>query len=99
VINAAIVGLGWWGKTLVKAVSGVCEDIKFVTGTTRSLSDDAGEFAKEHDIELRSSYEDIHARCLEYQLGGIEAVKPGVTTADIATVWPDHKAMGAKDEH
>ena len=42
---------------------------------------------------------DIHARCLEYQLGGIEAVKPGVTTADIATVWPDHKAMGAKDEH
>jgi len=42
---------------------------------------------------------DIHARCLEYQLGGIEAVKPGVTTADIATVWPDHKAMGAKNEH
>ncbi len=42
---------------------------------------------------------DIHARCLEYQLGGIEATKPGVTTADIATVWPDHKKMGAKDEH
>ncbi len=42
---------------------------------------------------------EIHARCLEYQLGGIEAVKPGTTTADIATVWPDHKAMGAKDEH
>jgi len=42
---------------------------------------------------------EIHARCLEYQLGGIEAVKPGVTTADIATVWPDYKAMGAKDEH
>jgi Xaa-Pro aminopeptidase len=42
---------------------------------------------------------EIHARCLDYQLGGIEAVKPGTTTADIATVWPDHKAMGAKDEH
>lgn len=42
---------------------------------------------------------DIHARCLEYQLGGIEAVKPGTTTADIATVWPDHKKMGAKNEH
>jgi Xaa-Pro aminopeptidase len=42
---------------------------------------------------------DIHARCLEYQLGGIEATRPGVTTADIATVWPDHKKMGAKNEH
>jgi len=42
---------------------------------------------------------EIHKRCLEYQLAGIEAVKPGTTTADIATVWPDHKAMGAKDEH
>ena len=42
---------------------------------------------------------EIHARCLEYQLGGIEAVKPGTSTADIATVWPDYKAMGAKDEH
>ncbi len=42
---------------------------------------------------------DIHARCLEYQLGGIEAVKPGVTTADVATTWPDYKKMGAKNEH
>ena len=42
---------------------------------------------------------EIHARCLEYQLAGIDAVKPGTTTADIATVWPDHKAMGARDEH
>jgi Xaa-Pro dipeptidase len=42
---------------------------------------------------------DIHARCLEYQLGGIEATKPGVTTADVASTWPDHKKMGAKNEH
>ena len=60
-INAAIVGLGWWGKTLVEAVSGVSDDIKFVAATTRSLSDDAKAFAKEHDLELRSSYEDILA--------------------------------------
>jgi len=37
-INAAIIGLGWWGKTLVEAVSGVSDDIRFVAGTTRSLS-------------------------------------------------------------
>ena len=58
-INAAIVGLGWWGKTLVEAVSGVSDDIRFVAGTTRSLSDDAREFASEHNFDLRPSYEDI----------------------------------------
>lgn len=42
---------------------------------------------------------DIHKRCLEYQMGGIEAVRPGVSTADVATVWPDYKQMGAKNEH
>jgi predicted dehydrogenase len=60
-INAAIVGLGWWGKTLVEAVAGVSDDIRFVAATTRSLSDDAKAFAKEHDIKLYSSYEDILA--------------------------------------
>jgi predicted dehydrogenase len=58
-INAAIIGLGWWGKTLVEAVSGVSDDIRFVAGTTRTLSDDAKDFAKEHDLELRPSFEDI----------------------------------------
>ena len=43
--------------------------------------------------------QEIHARCLEYQLSGIEATRPGATTADIASVWPDHKQMGARDEH
>ncbi len=60
-INAAIVGLGWWGKTLVEAVSGVSDDIRFVAATTRSLSDDAKAFAKEHNMDLRSSYDDILA--------------------------------------
>ncbi len=58
-INAAIVGLGWWGKTLVEAVSGVSDQIKFVAGTTRSLSDDAKAVAKEHNFELRKTYDDI----------------------------------------
>jgi Xaa-Pro aminopeptidase len=41
---------------------------------------------------------DIHKRCLEYQLAGLEAVKPGVTTADIASVWPTAKEMGYERE-
>jgi len=58
-INAAIIGLGWWGQTLVEAVSGVSDDIRFVAATTRSLSDEAKAFCKEHDMELRESFEDI----------------------------------------
>jgi predicted dehydrogenase len=60
-INAAIIGLGWWGQTLVESVSGVSDDIKFVAATTRSLSDEAKAFCKEHDMELRESFEDIIA--------------------------------------
>ena len=41
---------------------------------------------------------DIHQRCLDYQLAGIEATKPGATSADVATVWPDAKTMGANSE-
>lgn len=60
-INTAIVGLGWWGKTLVEAVSGVSEDIRFVAGVTRTSSDEAKEFCNEHDMDLRQSYEDVIA--------------------------------------
>lgn len=60
-INAAIIGLGWWGQTLVESVSGVSDEIKFVAATTRSLSDEAKAFCKEHDMELRESFEDIIA--------------------------------------
>jgi predicted dehydrogenase len=60
-INAAIIGLGWWGQTLVESVSGVSDDIRFVAATTRSLSDEAKAFAKEHDMELRASFDEIIA--------------------------------------
>jgi predicted dehydrogenase len=57
-INAAVVGLGWWGQTQVEAVQG-SDKIKFVACTTRSLSDDAAAFAKQYDMELKPSYEAI----------------------------------------
>jgi len=61
VINTAIIGLGWWGKTLVESVAEGSDDIKFVAATTRSLSDEARAFSAEHDLELYSSFEDIIA--------------------------------------
>jgi len=59
-INAAIVGLGWWGQTQIEAVQG-SNKIKFVAATTRSLSDDAAAFCKQYNLELKSSYEAILA--------------------------------------
>ena len=58
-INAAIVGLGWWGKTLVESVSGVSDEIRFVAATTRSKTDDDKAFCKLHKLDLRESFETV----------------------------------------
>lgn len=59
-INAAIVGLGWWGKTLVEAVSEEpSKDIRFAAGTTRTINDDVKAFAKQHDFELHGSFDEL----------------------------------------
>lgn len=58
-INAAIVGLGWWGKTLVEAVSGSSDKMRFVAGTTRTVSDEIKAFAAEQKLDLRPSFEDV----------------------------------------
>jgi predicted dehydrogenase len=58
VINAGIVGLGWWGKTLVEGVAG-SKDIRFVAGSARNHTDDIKAFAKEHDFTLYKSFEEM----------------------------------------
>ncbi len=59
-LNAAIVGLGWWGQTLVEALT-QSEIIRFSAGTTRTLSDDAKAFAAENNLKLHTNYEAILA--------------------------------------
>ena len=59
-INAAIVGLGWWGKTLVESVSG-SDVIRFVAGATRTVSPEVEAFAKQHGLRLAASYEALLA--------------------------------------
>ena len=59
-IKAAIVGLGWWGKTLVES----CEDsdaIKFVAGTTRTVTPEIEAFAKSKGFRLLPNYEAVLA--------------------------------------
>ncbi len=41
---------------------------------------------------------DVHKRCYEMLLVGLEKVKPGATTADIAKAWPDSSYWGFKNE-
>jgi predicted dehydrogenase len=57
-----MVGLGWWGKTLVEAVSGTSEQISFVAGTTRTKTDEVKKFADEHQFDLVGNYEELLER-------------------------------------
>jgi predicted dehydrogenase len=60
-INAAIVGLGWWGKTLVEAVQQDSPDIRFVAGTTRTKTPEVEAFAAEQKFEFVDSFEALLA--------------------------------------
>jgi predicted dehydrogenase len=57
-IRAAIVGLGWWGRTIVDAVQGKSDQISFVAGNTRTRAK-AEDFCKERAIELRDDLDGI----------------------------------------
>ncbi len=54
-LRAAIVGLGWWGKSLVAAVQGKSDVIRFTACCTRSRNK-AVEFCAEHSIALTDDY-------------------------------------------
>ena len=66
-INAAIVGLGWWGKTLVESVTN-SDAIRFVAGTTRTLTPEVEAFAKQKNFRLTPDYESL------LHHGGVDAV-------------------------
>jgi predicted dehydrogenase len=58
-IRAAIVGLGWWGKTLVEAVQHDSQQMHFVAGTTRTLNADTQAFADAQRFALVDRYESL----------------------------------------
>ena len=60
-VNAAIVGLGWWGKTLVEALADGSDAMRFVALNTRTMSDDVAGFAKQHRLRVLDSYEAVLA--------------------------------------
>src|SRR6516225_2275524 len=54
-INTAIVGLGWWGKTLVESAASSGE-LRFVAGATRTVTPDVEDFAKRNGFPLAANY-------------------------------------------
>jgi predicted dehydrogenase len=59
VIRAAIVGLGWWGRTIVESVQTDSDVIRFVTGATRTKSPEVTAFAEAQNLKLVDSYESL----------------------------------------
>ena len=60
-MNAAIVGLGWWGKTLVEAVQQSSQEIRFVAGMTRTKTPEAQAFADAQKFALADTYQALLA--------------------------------------
>lgn len=57
-IRAAIIGLGWWGKTITDAVHGKSDKITFTAANTRTRAK-AEDFCKERKIDLRDDLDAI----------------------------------------
>jgi predicted dehydrogenase len=66
-IKAGIVGLGWWGKTLVEAAEN-SDVIRFVSGTTRTVTPEVEAFAKQKGLHLTKEYDGL------LHHGGVDAV-------------------------
>ena len=60
-IHAAIVGMGWWGRTLVESVQTDSDKMRFVAGATRTVSPEVKTFAEAQKLRLHDSYEAVLA--------------------------------------
>jgi len=58
VIDAALVGLGWWGKNILKAVQGKSTKLRFVHGVTKELADPEP-LAKANGFKLSSELDAV----------------------------------------
>jgi len=54
-LRAAIIGPGWWGRTLVNAVQGKSDGIKFVAAAARTPAK-VEEFCRQHGLKLLADY-------------------------------------------
>ena len=55
-IRAAIVGMGWWGRTIVESVQSDSDVIRFVAGATRTVSPEVTAFAEAQKLTLAKDF-------------------------------------------
>ena len=78
-IKTAIVGLGWWGKTLVESAQN-SSALHFVAGATRTVSPEVEAFARQNGLRLAANYEALLA-------------DPGIDAVVLATPHSMHAAQ------
>jgi predicted dehydrogenase len=59
-IKAAVIGLGWWGKTLVESSEG-SDVLHVTTGATRTVSPELEAFAKQKNFKLAKDFSAVLA--------------------------------------
>jgi predicted dehydrogenase len=57
-VDAALVGLGWWGTNIINAVQGRSSKLRFIHGVTKE-PEGARELAARHDIRLSTDIEAV----------------------------------------
>ena len=80
-VRAAIIGLGRWGRSLVNAVHGKTDAIKFAAAYTRTRAS-AEEFCREHNIPLLDRFEDALADPRHRRRGAGDAAQPARRAGD-----------------
>src|SRR5579871_4408952 len=80
-LNAAIVGLGWWGKKLTEAIQG-SELICFTCGVTLE-PELAADFCRQHGLKLSTSLDDL-------------LVDPTIQAVVLATPHTTHRSLVEK---
>ena len=68
------------------------------TSSTRSWATGRATTARSTSAASRSSQLDAYKQCREWLDNAIELVRPGVTTDQIASVWPTAQELGFPDE-
>ena len=77
-VDAALVGLGWWGTNIINAVQGKSAKLRFVHGVTKE-PDAARELAGRHGIRLTT---DIDAALKDPQVRAVVLATPHTLHAD-----------------
>ena len=60
-INAAVVGLGTWGKTMVESLADGSDVMRFAAVQTRTVNADVEAFAKQHSMRVIDSFDAVLA--------------------------------------